>query len=653
MNHFTKQDYWSFTGHFLTGGVISRWFALLPMMLFMSLLMPASMIAQTTTDSRCDVITHDDGISVEITDEGEYPWVEMNLNELKGNYNINIPTDSKGLMSNNFNKNNSESKSVINFESNSTFVLSFDYAVSSESFDKLYISIDDKKIDEIKGHIEKKYQITLSAGKHKLILSYKKDESSYAGVDRAFIYNVQASIQADVYAAVYDSATKTYTFKKVSADEASQNENVHIIHDGKKVSDLPNSSDLNYIVFDESFKSYTPTTLNSFFNGLRYLKSISGLENLNTAQVKDMSEMFCNCLGLWSTLDLSSLNTGQVTNMYRMFYYCGTAKTIDLSGFNTANVENMDEMFEGCSNLENIFVYEPFNTGKLKSSANMFSICPKLPNYNAGVLDATHANYSAEGYFKKVVGKNGNDKVGAAGEPLAVAELALDDDKDFEAYEPFTATTASYLRYTSTGTTWASLCLPFEVSLEGQNFSAFTLSTVRNDEVVLKELDTTIPAGEPVIIKMNENESKLKFSVADKEIATKASTVAAKENSNCQLVGLYATKMFDKTADNNCYIVKGDKLWNPAKLLDKTSTQTVGSKPFRAYLVDNSSSASEGKTYSFSVDGSTPTALDQLTAALNDSTAVYFDLQGHRLNQPQKGINIVKLGNKAMKVTIK
>ena len=29
----------------------------------------------------------------------------------------------------------------------------------------------------------------------------------------------------------------------------------------------------------------------------------------------------------------------------------------------------------------------------------------------------------------------------------------------------------------------------------------------------------------------------------------------------------YTKKVFDKDADNNCYIVKGDKLMNPAKLL--------------------------------------------------------------------------------------
>ena len=48
-----------------------------------------------------------------------------------------------------------------------------------------------------------------------------------------------------------------------------------------------------------------------------------------------------------------------------------------------------------------------------------------------------------------------------------------------------------------------------------------------------------------------------------------------------------------------------------------------------------------------------PTGIDQLTDILNDSNAVYYDLQGHRLSQPQKGINILKVGNKTMKIIIK
>ena len=226
----------------------------------------------------------------------------------------------------------------------------------------------------------------------------------------------------------------------------------------------------------------------------------------------------------------------------------------------------------------------------------------------------------------------------------------LADNKDFVAYDPFKATAASYNR--TINNTWATLCLPFEVSLDNQNFRAFELGSVSNNEVVLKELNTIIAAGTPVIIKMNEGETKLNFTEADKEIANEVKT-AATADGNYQLKGLYTQKLFDKAADNNCYIVKGDKLMNPAKLMQNTNKETVGSKPFRAYMVDKSTAPAAGaKMFSIGFDNDGTTAIDNLNTIADDN-AVYYDLQGKRLNAPQKGINIVKRGNKTMKVIIK
>ena len=245
--------------------------------------------------------------------------------------------------------------------------------------------------------------------------------------------------------------------------------------------------------------------------------------------------------------------------------------------------------------------------------------------------------------------------MGANGEPLAVAELTLtDDDEDFKAYESFTATSAPYRRTLKEGTTWATLCLPFEVSLDGKNFRAFKLLSADDakETVELEEIETSIEAGTPVIIKMKDGETKLKFSVANKAIAKDVQTSETADG-NYQLHGLYTQKEFSKDADNNCYIVKGNKLMNPAMLLEKTKVQKVASKPFRAYLVDNSSTPAAGaKMFSIGFDNDGTTAIDTINTIANDK-AEYYDLQGKRLNEPQKGINIVKRGNKTMKVIIK
>ena len=666
---------------FLNERVFNRLFFQFSLVIFVWLLMPTRMIAQAlVSDSRSDLITVDDGITIEsITDVGDNPWGLLDFNaEGMNNIDITIPADSKGLMSSNYHKNNSKSECIIKINSNSAFVLSFDYAVSSEgSWDPLIVSLDNNKIDKIgypKQKRQKNCQVVLNAGSHELTLCYQKDGSQHGGADRGFVYNMKALKQNELYAGVYDSATKKYTFKEVSVEEVSQNENAHLIYDGMKISDLPNYASLEEVVFEESFKKFEPTTLSSFFEGLESLTSIIGLENLNTTHVTDMSkmfykcynlnslnlsqfntgnvekmnEMFYNCHGL-NSLDLSAFNTTKVNNMYRMFYYC-FVRTIDLSSFNTANVENMDEMFAGASLVENIYTSDSFKTDKLKSSEKMFYLCKNLPNYNKDEVDATHANYGAGGYFKKIVGQKGSVTLGANGEPLAVAELTLTDDEDFKAYESFIATSASYRRTLKEGTTWATLCLPFEVSLENKNFRAFKLLSANEttNTVELEEMTTSIAAGTPVIIKMNEGQTALKFSVANEEIAHQVVSAA---DGNYQLQGLYAKKVFVKGADDNCYIVKGNKLMNPSKLLENAKVNEVNCKAFRAYMVDNSSTPAGAKMFSIGFD-ETATAIDNLNTNADDK-AIYYDLQGHRLNGPQKGINIVKRGNKTMKVIIK
>ena len=392
------------------------------------------------------------------------------------------------------------------------------------------------------------------------------------------------------------------------------------------------------------------------------------VSNFNTEKVTNMSCMFRGSSNLTS-LDLSNFNTQDVKDMSYMLMDCRGLTSLDLSSFNTPNVENMSGMFNDCYDLTTIYVSDKFVTTKVSDGTDMFYGCTSLkgaikyddssygypeygyPGYGEGNTDHTYANYKT-GYFTKLVGKNGNDKIGAVGEVLTAESLALADDKDFVAYEPFTATAASYSRTINAGTTWGTLCLPFEVSLEGQNFRAFKLLSA-NDATETVELEEvkTIEAGTPVIIKMTNGATKLDFSVANKNIAKDVQTSKTSDG-NYQLQGLYTKKEFSEYADNNCYIVKGNKLMNPAKLLENTKVQRVASKPFRAYMVDNSSSAAGAKMFSIGFDDDNTTAIDTLNTIANDK-AEYFDLQGKRLNEPQKGINIVKRNGKTMKVIIK
>ena len=452
-------------------------------------------------------------------------------------------------------------------------------------------------------------------------------------------------------------------------------------------------TDMNYMFYNcnaltsldiTSFNTAEVTDMSNMFRLCNKLTSLD-LSNFNTAEVTNMSYMFRSCYALTS-LDLSNFNTAKVENMTEMFYGCNALTSLDLTNFNTAKVENMGWMFKECSNLTSldltsfntanvkdmtqmfynsnalttIYASDNFVTSKvttsINKSINMFSGCNELIGAikyaGNNTNDKDYANYKT-GYFSKLVGKNGNDKIGATGETLTAESLALDDDKDFVAYEPFAVKAASYSRDMNAKTTWATLCLPFEVSLDGQNFRAFKLLSANEgtNTIELEEVTTSIAAGTPVIIKMTNGATELNFSVENKDITKDAQTTAT-ANNNYQLQGLYAKKIFAKGQDDNCYIVKGNKLRNPSKLLENTKVQEVNCKAFRAYMVDNNSDKPAGaKMFSIGFD-ETATAIDNLNTNADDR-AIYYDLQGHRLNGPQKGINIVKRGNKTMKVIIK
>ena len=500
--------------------------------------------------------------------------------------------------------------------------------------------------------------------------------------------------------AEFNEGTGTLTFRRgLSKSKVAYALNVEASDPGW----LTHKDEIKEVVFDASFADARPTSCYKWFWYCTNLATIEGIENLNTENVTNMGVMFCGCQK-FSSLDLTNFNTGNVTNMSgmfgycygltsldltsfntanvtdmgqmfvacnglaslnltsfntanvmnmgHMFWYCNGLTSLDLTSFNTANVTYMDFMFNNCSTLTTIYASEKFVTSKVQAGENMFSACRSLKDYRDSKTAHKYANYKT-GYFCKLVGKNGDEKIGATGETLATDNLVLDDDKDFVAYEPFAAKAASYSRKMKEGTTWATLCLPFEVSLANQNFRAFKLLSADDvtETVELEEIEGSIEAGTPVIIKMKDGATKLNFTVADKEIAKDVQT-AETANGNYQLQGIYTKKEFSKDTDNNCYIVKGAKLMNPAKLLGETATKSVGSKPFRAYMVDNSSAPAAGaRMFSISVGGST-TAIEQLETTA-DSKAEYYDLQGRRLQNLQKGINIVKRGGKTMKVIIK
>ena len=361
---------------------------------------------------RCALFDNLDGITnVTITDnDARYPWQMLNL-EADGmkNLGFDIPKGSKGLMSDNYDQESTTSRTVVTFTVEKLILLTFKYLVSSEEDDKATITLDSKTYGTISGIKEIEIKALLSAGKHSLNLSYTKDRMYKKGADRAFIYNLKTATTISDYVAQYDDTNTTLTFKKVTDANISDIVNNSVIVDQynnvKEICTTLGNVTIKNIVFDESFKTYAPTSLKDFFKNCTALETISNIENLNTANVTNMTSMFDNCQNLsslnlskfntenvtnmsymfdncqnLSSLDLSKFNTAKVTNMYAMFTHCQNLSSLDLSKFNTANVTDMSWMFSDCqlSSLD----LSNFNTEKVRKMYNMFSFCQKLSSLN-------------------------------------------------------------------------------------------------------------------------------------------------------------------------------------------------------------------------------------------------------------------------------
>lgn len=392
MKNSTISKQWSITTDlFSTNAVKSRKLSMLWLMLLTLLFVPTHMVAQTTTeDKRYELFNSLDVITdVTITDKGSYPWQMLDSND-KGMENVSsyFTKESKGLMSGNYKKSNTTSETVIEFNVEKSMLFSFKYLVSSEQkYDVFTITLDGKKLEGISGTSQNEYKRILSVGKHSLTLSYKKDLYTNKGADRAFIYDLKTSTTIDGYVAEYDATNYTLTFKKITSinSEAIDLNRIVMVNNKQTVINLCSLLGIKIrtiknVIFEESFNTYTPTSLKEFFSDCTGLNEITGLKYLNTAEVTDMSHMFWNCRNL-SSLDLTNFNTTKVENMFGMFNGCENLSSLVISNFNTANVTDMSNMFYLCKNLSSLDIPN-FNTANVTDMSYMFDTCQKLTELN-------------------------------------------------------------------------------------------------------------------------------------------------------------------------------------------------------------------------------------------------------------------------------
>lgn len=444
--------------------------------------------------------------------------------------------------------------------------------------------------------------------------------------------------------------------------------------------------------------------MNEMFGQCSNLETLD-LSHFNTEKVGNMSNMFNGCTKL-RDLNISSFNTENVTNMYGMFYGCSSLDSLDLSHFNTRNVRkdgmnymfngcsslsylnvsnfitdknsmqldglfqgcsslqtldlssfdtrgagSVNYLFDGCSALRTIYVSEDFIIPYRVKSSNMFRDCHSLKgaiSFEPTKKNETYANYKS-GYLTKKVGTNGNEIIGATGYPLTIDALPLDDSKAYTLYEDCDVNAATYERQVKSD--WATLCLPYTIhpSSEDNTCYFYTLKSVGTESVELVRVEEgVIEAGQPVVVR-KKNADQTSFCVvsgtASPDDKAKAVTKPTNRETGHRLMGTFAPI---ELADD-CYFIAKDLF----RLVSDYKLAATGVKiaAYRAYIQPDATQKGGSAQLTIGVDeGTNQVDAATLVDLLNDTEAEYYDVQGRRIPQLQRGINIVKVGSKVMKV---
>ena len=225
--------------------------------------------------------------------------------------------------------------------------------------------------------------------------------------------------------------------------------------------------------------------------------------------------------------------------------------------------------------------------------------------------------------------------------------VSLSDDSYISDQTTGTADAISYTRQMSND--WGTLVLPYSLTLTGSEpYRLYTISAVSENELVLKQLEGVVNAGTPCVVHRNNKQAELSFKAnnADIKTAIKDSPVG----DNMTFSGTYKTM---EVTDG--YVIAKDCFWNVAELMKNKPETVKGAKvgPFRAWL-DGTSAKAPAKLSMCIDDNTTGINATEVLDALNDAEAEYYDLSGKRLDEPQKGVNIVRMkSGKTKKIIIK
>ena len=305
----------------------------------------------------------------------------------------------------------------------------------------------------------------------------------------------------------------------------------------------------------------------------------------------------------------TSFANARPTSCYNWFYGCTDLTTIEgIEYLNTENVTNMSWMFSECSALTTLDVSN-FDTKNVMEMSYMFGSCTKLKTLDVSSFNTqnvTDMNWMFS-YCSALTTldlsnfdtKNVTDMNGMFSNCSALTTL------DLSSFETQNVTDMSRMFKDCSALTTLDVS-----NFDTQNVT--DMSRMFNDCSALTTLDLS-------------------------SFKTQNVTDMSRMFKDCSaLTTIYASDKFVTTAceeDENmfaeCANLVGAIPYDEKKVGKEMANYTTG------YFTDKAATGIDAPTVS------------------DDTAAEYYDLQGRRLNAPQKGVNIVKRGKKTTKMLVK
>lgn len=179
----------------------------------------------------------------------------------------------------------------------------------------------------------------------------------------------------------------------------------------------------------------------------------------------------------------------------------------------------------------------------------------------------------------------------------------------------------------SVSNAWNTICLPYDVT-STPAVQYYEITKVCDDKLEVSPI-ANLAAGTPALAKVNGGVLS-----APAENVTINSTL----NNSSSMFGTFSPI---KVEDPEAYYISQNKFW--------LNNEYFNVSAFKAYFKNVSHLA---KSNSLVIDESHPTAINNAEINLNAAEEVY-GINGARQSSVQKGMNVVKIGNKVMKVVVK